>query len=155
MKKLFLFAFFCILVLHSNNCLAQHFKAADLWMPIRTFYYPSNGWELDSMNQQYLKTTFIASIETLPDSNYQILLEGHTDDVGNRRLNRVLSGKRVRFVYDLLVKKGIPPHRITTSVFGAQKPEDRKIALSKSREAIRYANRRLLLIVLKRKSSHS
>lgn len=139
-----------LVLLSGNVALAQTYNAADLLMPVRSFYYPTNSWKPDSLNIEFLNTTFIAAIQTLPDSNYQIRLEGHTDDVGNLKSNLLLSEKRVRFVYDVLIRHGIPPHRITISWFGSTKPEQRKIAISNRRNDIRYANRRVVLVVQKK-----
>jgi outer membrane protein OmpA-like peptidoglycan-associated protein len=52
-----------------------------------------------------------------------ILIEGHTDNVGNAAANQTLSEKRAAAVRQVLVDKyGIAAARITTAGFGATKP---------------------------------
>ena len=47
---------------------------------------------------------------------------GHTDNVGNETDNLKLSQQRADAVRDYLLKKGIPPARITAKGYGASKP---------------------------------
>ncbi len=118
-------------------------------MPIRTFYYPNNEWKLHKANLEYLSTAFIQELTTLQDSNYVVIIEGHTDDIGNSRDNIELSSKRVHYILQILVKKGIAPDRIKLIYFGESKPERRNIAISRKKSDIRYANRRVVVKVQK------
>lgn len=51
-----------------------------------------------------------------------IQLEGHTDFRGNDRLNRKLSGDRVKVIRDYLINKGIERQRVKTKAFGGTHP---------------------------------
>lgn len=51
-----------------------------------------------------------------------ILLEGHTDTVGDKQANIELSQKRVNAVKNYLTEKGIAPNRIQTKGWGSAKP---------------------------------
>lgn len=51
-----------------------------------------------------------------------IQLEGHTDFRGSDRLNRRLSGDRVKVIRDYLVNKGIDKKKVKTKAFGGTHP---------------------------------
>lgn len=55
-----------------------------------------------------------------PDKN--ILLEGHTDDVGNEDYNLSLSERRAESVKNALINKGVLPERIKTKGNGSSRP---------------------------------
>jgi outer membrane protein OmpA-like peptidoglycan-associated protein len=52
----------------------------------------------------------------------QILISGHTDNIGNDADNLKLSSNRAKAVVDYLVSKGIDAKRLTSKGFGASKP---------------------------------
>jgi hypothetical protein len=145
---LFCLVTFSLLLNHSN---AQSAKDSGLLMPVRTFYYPKNVWEPSKENVEYLNTSFMQDLRILKDSNYVVIIEGHTDDTGNPRNNMELSRKRVQFIMDILLKHGVDSARIKSTYFGATKPETRNIAISKKKADTRYANRRVLIKVQKQK----
>jgi outer membrane protein OmpA-like peptidoglycan-associated protein len=51
-----------------------------------------------------------------------VLIEGYTDSVGNKKMNLALSRKRANAVKAKLVAKGINPERITTKGYGEKYP---------------------------------
>jgi outer membrane protein OmpA-like peptidoglycan-associated protein len=72
-----------------------------------------------------------------------VLIEGHTDDTGNDKLNEALSQKRAEAVKQVLVAKGIEADRITTRGYGKQFP----VAPNDSPSG-RQQNRRVEVVVL-------
>lgn len=63
-----------------------------------------------------------------------ILIEGHTDVIGDKKANMELSQKRVNSVKNYLISKGIESKRIETKGWGSTKPlnangndEERKV----------------------------
>lgn len=50
--------------------------------------------------------------------NLKIELGGHTDNVGDKKMNQVLSDNRAKAVYSYLVQKGIAKERLTTKGYG-------------------------------------
>lgn len=73
-----------------------------------------------------------------------ILIEGHTDNIGSDEFNLALSKKRGDSVEAALIDKGIAPERITTRGYGKQHPiapNDTKLG--------RQNNRRVEVIILK------
>lgn len=75
-------------------------------------------------------------IEKVP--NYNIKIEGHTDDTGTDNHNRVLSKKRAQSVADYLIEKGVPKSRIRTIGYGASKP-----SVSNDNDDAKALNRRV------------
>lgn len=56
------------------------------------------------------------------NSTLEIELGGHTDNVGNSKLNQTLSNNRAKAVYAYLVEKGIAKERLSTKGYGDTKP---------------------------------
>ena len=54
--------------------------------------------------------------------NYNLRLEGYTDERGNEVVNQQLSERRAQRVYEYLVINGIKPSRITYQGYGENKP---------------------------------
>ncbi len=52
----------------------------------------------------------------------RIEISGHTDNVGKKEANKILSQKRAQTVRDYLVKKGIDASRIVTAGYGDERP---------------------------------
>lgn len=68
----------------------------------------------------------------------RIFLKGHTDNVGDPRLNVQLSNERVQMVREYLIEKGIEPARMEGKGFGGSQPIAENIS-----EATRQLNRRV------------
>lgn len=74
----------------------------------------------------------------------EILLSGHTDGIGDLKMNQQLSEDRVAAVKQYLVELGIDPKRIKIEAFGGTKP-----IASNEREETRRLNRRVEVTILK------
>lgn len=74
----------------------------------------------------------------------QIEIQGHTDNVGDDKLNEKLSFNRANAVYEYLIKNSIDAKRLTFKGFGASKP----IAGNKT-ESGRKNNRRTSFVITK------
>jgi outer membrane protein OmpA-like peptidoglycan-associated protein len=116
---------------------------------IYTLYYPTNQWEVCATNASFLDTYVVKKLEIEKTSKLMVYLEGHTDAVGTEITNLALSKKRVQEVANYLISKGITTDQIQISYFGESKPETRKIASSKKRKDIEYANRRVVIRIEK------
>jgi outer membrane protein OmpA-like peptidoglycan-associated protein len=75
--------------------------------------------------------------------NRNVLIEGHTDNVGSDEYNQGLSQRRAQSVKDKLVSDGVDPDRITTVGYGEKYP-----AVSNDTEVNRSLNRRVEVIIL-------
>lgn len=76
-------------------------------------------------------------------SRSDVLLEGHTDNVGTETFNRNLSERRAQVVRDALLTRGVPAGRIKVSGMGFSQP----LAPNDS-EVGRKLNRRVEIILL-------
>ncbi len=80
-------------------------------------------------------------LKTYPHRN--VLIEGHSDNLGDEEFNVKLSQQRADAVRDLLVTRGIVPQRIRTKGYGAKFP-----VVDNDTPAGRQQNRRVEVIVL-------
>jgi outer membrane protein len=71
----------------------------------------------------------------------QVLIQGHTDSVGNDAYNLKLSDRRAKAVFDYLSSRGVDPARVTSEGKGEAEP----IADNNTAEG-RQENRRVMLI---------
>lgn len=74
----------------------------------------------------------------------EIELAGHTDNVGDAKLNVALSQRRVDAVKSYLMQRGIAENRIQTQAYGGSKPQ-----ADNSREETKRLNRRVEVKILK------
>ncbi len=85
---------------------------------IENLLFQTNSFELP---------TVVSELDILAEfmenkKNINILIEGHTDDVGSHQLNDRLSEDRANSVRNYLIKKGIAPARIQTKGYGKRRP---------------------------------
>lgn len=79
----------------------------------------------------------------LEKPQYFLLIEGHTDNVGSRESNLILSRNRAEAVKKYLMKKGVTEDRILTKYYGPDKP----VADNNTEEG-RQQNRRVEMTVI-------
>lgn len=82
----------------------------------------------------FLKTNPLVSVE----------IGGHTDNIGEDKINQLLSVNRAKAVFDYLVGAGIAPERLTYKGYGKNVPVD-----SNTTESGRANNRRTEIIILR------
>ena len=68
---------------------------------------------------------------------YTIKIEGHTDDIGDRQKNLILSQNRAALVKEYLIEQGIEAKRLDSKGFGESRPK-----VPNSTEENRRKNRR-------------
>ncbi|MGE5480157.1 MAG: OmpA family protein [Chloroflexota bacterium] len=106
---------------------------------IENLLFETNKFTLpDNVGELNLLADFLRAKSTV-----EILIEGHTDNVGSASVNLKLSELRAQAVKEYLVKKGIADARIQTKGFGKTKP----IATNKT-EFGRQLNRRTEIVIL-------
>ena len=82
---------------------------------------PSPGQEA-KINGLNLAVSKIINLATLLSGRAAILIEGHTDDIGDESANQSLSQARADWVFSLLVDKGIDPSHLKAIGLGTQRP---------------------------------
>ncbi len=107
---------------------------------LNNIFFESGKAELKMESTAELQR-LVALLKKYP--NYRILLEGHTDDVGDEDYNMDLSIRRAKAVRDYLVKHGIDPSRITYKGYGETRP-----LVPNDSEAHRAINRRVEYTVI-------
>lgn len=96
--------------------------------------------ELKPQARSYLDS--VARVLAGRASGYQIIIEGHTDNVGSRRANQRLSEARAEAVADDLAQHGVPRERMSVKGYGADAP-----FASNATPAGRQQNRRTDVII--------
>ncbi|MDR0546696.1 MAG: OmpA family protein, partial [Dysgonamonadaceae bacterium] len=91
--------------------------------------------DIKKQSQAYLNN-IVALMAENPSMN--IVINGHTDNIGSAESNMTLSRNRAKAVYDYLVKKGIDSSRLTYQYYGLERP----IATNDTEEG-RERNRRV------------
>jgi outer membrane protein OmpA-like peptidoglycan-associated protein len=82
----------------------------------------------------------IAKLQANPDKN--IVIEGHTCNIGTAEYNLALSSRRASSVRDYLLSRGIAASRLETRSYGEERPK-----FDNAREETRRLNRRAALVV--------
>jgi len=95
-----------------------------------------------------LKKKYNKQIEKLAkyliNTNYSAEIQGHTDSIGNAKINQKLSEKRAKAVANRLIKFGVPKNHVYAVGFGELAP----IASNKTKQG-RYENRRVEAHIIK------
>jgi outer membrane protein OmpA-like peptidoglycan-associated protein len=96
-----------------------------------------------------IKTASYASLDQLAEflirkKRQNVLIAGHTDNVGDSAENNMLSLNRAEAVKKYLINKGVPPELIKAKGFGATQPID-----DNSSKAGRAMNRRTEIHIVK------
>ena len=90
------------------------------------------------------KLDFVSSLLNAPGTELtKIIVEGHTDAVGNKEYNELLSLRRANVVADRLVFNGVNNDRITRRGFGQSNPLDLDTTTIQDSRKIRAQNRRV------------
>lgn len=102
-------------------------------------YFATNKFNI-SDNSRLALDKLVKIFNDNPDTD--ILIEGHTDDVGRDEYNMSLSEKRAKAVGDYLVNAGIRASRITTKWYGESQPK-----VDNNSDANRALNRRVEFVI--------
>lgn len=107
---------------------------------INNINFATDSYELNEQVMNILNE-FISFLES--NSSVRVMIQGHTDNVGDPKENLNLSTQRAKAVNNYLILEGIDPSRLEYKGFGESKP-----IASNSTEAGRAKNRRTEFVVL-------
>lgn len=102
-------------------------------------YFETNKYNI-SANSKLALNKLQKIFAEYPDTD--ILIEGHTDDVGTEAYNMKLSEKRARAVGDYLWQQGIPYARMIIHWYGESQPK-----LANDSDTNRALNRRVQFVI--------
>jgi len=108
---------------------------------LRNIFFDTDKYNLlpQSIRELDLLIDFLNQNETV-----NIEIQGHTDSMGDAKLNQKLSLNRANAVYEYLLKNGIGGSRLTFKGFGASTP-----VANNNTEAGRKTNRRTSFVITK------
>ncbi|MEM7298229.1 MAG: OmpA family protein, partial [Bacteroidota bacterium] len=110
---------------------------------LKNIYFDTDSYLLDERSVSEIQTI----AEVMRDNPYmQIEISGHTDDIGTKPYNQLLSENRARSVFESLRKEGIAAERVQYVGFGDSRP-----LVSNDSKKNRQSNRRIEFRVLRTK----
>ncbi len=107
--------------------------------------FDKGAWELNAA-QKALLDSLIPYLKMFADQKISII--GHSDSLGNEKINKTISLKRAQSVKDYLVSRGIAAKQLTVVGMGSTRPY-----LPNTTEKNRAFNRRVCLIISGQKSN--
>lgn len=109
---------------------------------INDIYFATNSSELTQMSRDVIEIL----IDFMNDNpSISIQIQGHTDNIGQRRDNMVLSENRAKEVYNYLIERHIEPSRLTYKGYA-----DTQVVATNDTEEGRALNRRTVFVILKK-----
>lgn len=120
----------------------EHIRALDVAtaLNLQIINFEPYSSEIPEINKSILDQA-AALIRRAPQVN--LMIEGHTDNVGTAQDNKALSVKRAQAVMNYLIKQGVDPAKLQAVGMGAEKP----IADNSTPEG-QFKNRRIEFTVL-------
>ncbi len=88
---------------------------------LRNVFFETNKYDLKEESQVEL-TKLIDFMNTNP--RFTIEISGHTDNIGNKNNNQILSEFRAKAIYDFLIHHGISASRLSYIGYGEAQPID-------------------------------
>ncbi len=87
---------------------------------LQKVFFKFGSADINPKSYKLLKT--VAGIVNDSKSIKNIIVEGHTDDLGNDNNNKKLSQKRAESVVKYLIKQGVSKEKLTAKGYGEEKP---------------------------------
>lgn len=129
-KRVLLFTLFTLTFLHLHGQDS---------LIVKSIYFGGGSYYIDDIQLAELKT-FIEDIEHL--EHYEIIIFGHTDNIGSQAYNQWLSKMRSHNVYKSLLDMNVPEELMEIKSFGFKNP-----LYSNTSHAGRVMNRRVDVIL--------
>lgn len=107
---------------------------------LNNIFFETNEYELTDRSKIELNRV-VDFMNQNPDT--RVVIEGHTDNQGEKVYNKDLSNKRAKSVYDYILDSGIDQNQLSFAGFGSDKPVD-----TNDTEEGRAMNRRIEFRIL-------
>jgi len=89
-------------------------------IPLNQVHFKTGSTDLGDEKSTVALTELVDYLNL--NTHVKIRINGHTDSVGNDKLNLSLSKKRAKFISQVLIENGIPKNRIKWKGFGELQP---------------------------------
>ena len=86
---------------------------------LNNIYFATDSFNLNTVSRSIL-IEFSNYLKSNKDLN--LLISGHTDDIGSKESNLILSTNRARSVYSFLIDRGVEKNRLSYKGFGEDSP---------------------------------
>tara|TARA_B100000902_G_scaffold399561_1_gene471021 strand:- start:10217 stop:12142 length:1926 start_codon:yes stop_codon:yes gene_type:complete len=86
---------------------------------INNIYFETNSFEINKVSEVIL---FEFSDYLIKNPNLEIEISGHTDNIGSREDNLILSTNRAKSVYEFLINNGVDARRLSYVGYGEDMP---------------------------------
>ncbi len=106
---------------------------------LKDIYFETNSYNLTHASQMIVNL-FVEFLRDNPTVKVEI--QGHTDDIGNDKDNQILSERRAKAVYDIVLSKGVDASRLRYKGYGESQP-----IADNSTAAGRAKNRRTVFLI--------
>lgn len=123
--------------------IAQSDRGVQIFLPSAALFESGKSSLNATESAAYMQRVALL-INTKTDKN--VVLEGHTDNLGNEALNQELSEARARSVREALLAQGVDAKRLSTSGFSFKRP-----VASNATDEGRKLNRRVEVVILEEK----
>ncbi|MDT7518189.1 OmpA family protein [Rhodoferax sp. TBRC 17660] len=123
--------------------IAQSERGVQIFLPSSALFESGKSSLNVTESSAYLQRVAVL-INTKTDKN--VILEGHTDNLGNEALNQELSEARARSVRQALIAQGIDAKRLSTAGYSFNRP-----VASNANDEGRKLNRRVEVVILEEK----
>lgn len=123
--------------------IAQSERGVQIFLPSSALFESGKSSLNVTESSAYLQRVAVL-INTKTDKN--VILEGHTDNLGNEALNQELSEARARSVREALIAQGIDGKRLSTAGYSFNRP-----VASNANDEGRKLNRRVEVVILEEK----
>lgn len=123
--------------------IAQSERGVQIFLPSSALFESGKSSLNVTESAAYLERVAVL-INTKTDKN--VILEGHTDNLGNEALNLELSEARARSVREALIAQGIDAKRLSTAGYSFNRP-----VASNANDEGRKLNRRVEVVILEEK----
>ncbi len=123
--------------------LSKKFREGGSVSLIDKFLFDYNKYDIKEEAKPELSNIVYALKIMDKSENWKLNISGHTDSIGSREYNLVLSEKRAKAVYRFLISQGCDPTKFKISALGESQP----VADNSSEEG-RAQNRRVVLKII-------